>query len=64
MRSFLHIVARSLDHVVLNGHVKIKYAASTTTRSIVNKVGKVVSYNKGFPHIKSHNSLNWWHEVM
>ena len=57
---------KSLDHVVSKGHVTNKICCiCTTTRPMAIKLGKVVSYYKELPRIKSHNPLNTWsHEVI
>ena len=50
---------KSLYHVVLQGHVTNQVRCiSTTTRPVVIKLDKLMSYCRGLPPIKSNNLLN------
>ena len=60
-RTSMDKVTKSLDHVVLQGHVTNWIChVSTTTRPLAIKLGKMVSYYRGISPIKSGNPLNMW----
>ena len=72
--AYFHKVIKPFDHVILQGHVtnQTRYI-STTTRPMIIKFGKVVSYYGWLPcitssnprkksgHMRSHDTLNIWY---
>ena len=51
-------ITKSLDHLLLQGHVQIKYIISLLPQDLKIKLHKVVCYHKCFPPIKINTPLN------